>query len=95
MSNEQDQNFVKRALPDAVRSLVEVLPTLRAQEALVVGEGTAVPVRVKFSDLPVDRRPHSADVPFATLWKADTADEAYVADIVRRWRHQERSGTGN
>ena len=95
MSNEQDQNFVKRALPDAVRSLVEVLPTLRAQEALVVGEGTAVPVRVRFSDLPVDQRPHSADVPFAMLWKEDTADADYVVDIVRRWRHQERSGVGN
>lgn len=95
MSNEQDQNFVKRALPDAVRSLVEVLPTLRAQEALIVGEGTAVPVRVRFSDLPEDRRPHSADVPFATLWKADLADADYVADIVRRWRHQERAVVGN
>jgi DNA helicase HerA-like ATPase len=95
MSNEQDQNFVQRALPDAVRSLVDVLPTLRAQEALIVGEGTAVPVRVRFSDLPEERRPHSADVPFAMLWKEDKADNAYVLDIVRRWRHQERSGVGD
>lgn len=95
MSNEQDQNFVQRALPDAVRSLVDVLPTLRAQEALIVGEGTAVPVRVRFSDLAEDRRPHSADVPFAALWKEDTANADYVVDIVRRWRHQERSAVGN
>ncbi len=95
MSNEQDQNFVQRALPDAVRSLVDVLPTLRAQEALIVGEGTAVPVRVRFSDLAEDRRPHSADVPFTTLWKDDAADADYVVDIVRRWRHQERSASGN
>lgn len=94
MSNEQDQHFVQRALPDAVRSLIDSLPTLRAQEALVVGEGTAVPVRVRFSDLPEDRRPHSADVPFATLWSADTADDAYVTDIVRRWRQQERPDAG-
>jgi uncharacterized protein len=91
MSNEQDQHFVQRALPDAVRSLIDSLPTLRAQEALIVGEGTAVPVRVRFSDLPEDSRPHSADVPFADLWRADTADEAYVTDIVRRWRQQERA----
>lgn len=95
MSNDQDQNFVQRALPDAVRSLVDVLPTLRAQEALIVGEGTAVPVRVRFSDLPKERRPQSADVPFATLWKEDKADSAYVADIVRRWRHQDRSVVGD
>ena len=94
MSNEQDQHFVQRALPDAVRSLIDTLPTLRAQEALIVGEGTVVPVRVRFSDLPEDRRPHSADVPFASLWSADTADDAYVSDIVRRWRQQERPVTG-
>lgn len=94
MSNEQDQHFVQRALPDAVRSLIDSLPTLRAQEALIVGEGTAVPVRVRFSDLSEDRRPHSADVPFAALWSADTADAAYVTDIVRRWRQQERPVTG-
>jgi DNA helicase HerA-like ATPase len=94
MSNEQDQHFVQRALPDAVRSLIDTLPTLRAQEALIVGEGTVVPVRVRFSDLPEDRRPHSADVPFASLWSADTADDAFVTDIVRRWRQQERPVTG-
>lgn len=95
MSNEQDQHFVQRALPDAVRSLIDSLPTLRAQEALIVGEGTAVPVRVRFSDLPEDRRPHSADVPFTGLWSADTADDAYVTDVVRRWRQQERPGANS
>ncbi len=95
MSNEQDQHFVQRALPDAVRSLIDSLPTLRAQEALIVGEGTAVPVRVRFSDLPEDRRPHSADVPFATLWSEDTADSVYVTDIVCRWRKQERPIAGD
>ncbi len=94
MSNEQDQRFVQRALPDAVRSLIDSLPTLRAQEALIVGEGTAVPVRVRFSDLPEDRRPHSADVPFAKLWSDEIADPAYVTDIVRRWRQQERPLAG-
>jgi uncharacterized protein len=93
MSNEQDQTFVQRALPDAVRSLVDVLPTLRAQEALIVGEGTAVPVRVRFSDLAEERRPHSADVPFSALWQEDTENAEYVTEIVRRWRHQERPGT--
>ena len=95
MSNEQDQHFVQRALPDGVRSLVDVLPTLRAQEALIVGEGTAVPVRVKFSDLSDDRLPHSADVPFASLWKDDSANTEYVKDVVQRWRQQERPTTDN
>ncbi len=91
MSNEQDQNFVQRALPDSVRSLVSILPTLRTQEALGVGEGTVVPVRLRFNDLDEAHRPQSADVPFAALWEDDAADrENYVASVVRRWRRQER-----
>ena len=90
MSNEQDQNFVRRALPDSVRSLVDTLPTLRTQEALVVGEGSVVPVRLRFDDLPEGNRPQSADVPFAERWSAETAGAAYVKEVIRRWRSQER-----
>lgn len=90
MSNEQDQNFVQRALPDSVRSLVSILPTLRTQEALVVGEGTVVPVRLRFNDLNKAHMPQSADVPFAALWETDRADVDHVTNVVRRWRTQER-----
>ena len=90
MSNEQDQNFVQRALPDSVRSLVNVLSTLRTQEALVVGEGSVVPVRLRFNDLAEENQPQSTDVPFASCWAAETTDGEYVEDVVRRWRLQER-----
>ena len=94
MSNEQDQNFVQRALPDSVRSLVNVLSTLRTQEALVVGEGSVVPVRLRFSDLAEENQPQSTDVPFAHCWAEESADVEYVEDVVRRWRLQERPPIG-
>ena len=90
MSNEQDQNFVQRALPDSVRSLVSTLPTLGMQEAPVVGEGTVVPVRLRLNDLDEAHLPQSADVPFASLWETDGAEAAHVTNVVRRWRMQER-----
>ena len=90
MSNEQDQNFVQRALPDSVRSLVNVLPTLRTQEALVVGEGTVVPVRLRFNGLAEEHRPQSADVPFTARWAAAENDAEYVESVVCRWRLQKR-----
>lgn len=90
MSNEQDQNFVQRALPDSVRSLVDVLPTLRTQEALVVGEGSVVPVRLRFNDLAAENQPQSTDVPFANCWATETVDADYLEAVVRRWRLQER-----
>lgn len=91
MSNDQDQQFVRRALPDSVRSLVDALPALRTKEALVVGEGTAVPVRVVFNELPEDLRPRSANVPFTESWSTNegTADDVLTA--VKRWREQDRT----
>ena len=90
MSNEQDQRFVQRALPDSVSSLVSVLPSLRTQEALVVGEGSIVPVRLRFKDLSEEHQPQSTDVPFTQCWSKETADAAYVQNVIRRWRLQER-----
>lgn len=90
MSNEQDQNFVQRAMPDSLHSLINVLPTLRTQEALVVGEGSVVPTRLRFRDLPKMNRPQSMDVPFVQRWESETVPEDYVKKVVRRWRLQER-----
>ena len=94
MSNEQDQQFVRKALPDSVKSLVDALPALRTREALVVGEGTTVPVRVVFDEIPEERRPRSANVPFATAWKTHAGDEEIVKNAIRRWREQDRNGNG-
>ena len=90
MSNDQDQDFVQRALPDTVRSLVNVLPSLRRQEALIVGEGTVLPVRLRFKDLPENLRPQSADVKFTERWSDSNQEECYVEKVIRRWRNQER-----
>ena len=96
MSNEQDQNFVRRALPDTLHNLVNVLPTLRNQEALVVGEGSVVPVRLSFKNLTETGQPRSTNVPFTQCWKDEIASpKNYVKDVIRRWRLQERPPQNN
>ena len=92
MNNESDQNFVRRALPDSIRGLADMLPTLRTQEALAVGEGIAVPVRFQFNDLPVENRPQGADVAFSKCWSSEVSNaDTYVHNVVKRWRLQDRS----
>ena len=90
MSNEQDQNFVRRALPDNVKSLVDALPTLRTREALVVGQGTSVPVRLLFDEICEARRPRSQDVSFSKAWAGEPTDNTLVQNVVDRWRSQDR-----
>ena len=92
MNNKSDQEFVQRALPDSIRGLVDMLPILRTQEAFVVGEGVAVPVRFRFKDLPAENRPQSADVAFSKCWSEEVSNaDTYVSNVVKRWRLQDRS----
>jgi DNA helicase HerA-like ATPase len=93
MSNEQDQNFVKRALPDAVTSLVDALPAMRTQEAIIAGQGVTVPVRLFFDTLPQERQPRSHDVAFSTRWQQDSYDLDFVNGVIDRWRNQRREET--
>ena len=90
MSNAEDQKFVQRTLPESVSSLVDVLPSLRNEEALVIGEGAAVPVRIQFSHLPEENRPQGLDVPFSKCWTNDTNGKEYVERVVKSWREQTR-----
>ncbi|HIA48022.1 MAG TPA: DUF87 domain-containing protein [Candidatus Hydrogenedentes bacterium] len=90
MSNEQDQTFVQKTLPDGANSLVDTLPTLRTREALIVGEGTAVPVRVLLDRIPEDKRPRSADVPFAEAWFTEIRNNDALRNTVDYWREQRR-----
>lgn len=90
MSNEQDQDFVRRAMPENAAGLLSALPSLRTQEAVVVGEGVTVPMRIRFDDLSPDHRPASSTARFSTAWSADAGDLALIGRTIHRWRRQIR-----
>jgi DNA helicase HerA-like ATPase len=90
MSNAHDQEYVRRAMPEGWAALVAELPALRSQEAVVVGEGVATPMRLRFGDLDPSEQPRSQTAPFAALWAEDALDRAFIEDTVHRWRHQTR-----
>ena len=89
LTNEHDQSFVARALPENARWLVESLPSLNTQEAVVVGDGVTVPVHIRFNDLEPEHRPSSADPSFAVAWRRDP-DESFLERAIERWRRQTR-----
>jgi len=89
MSNERDHEFVRNALPDAAHGLLAALPTLRTQEAIAVGEGLPLPMRLRFHDLPPEYRPRSATAAFSSAWRNDSA-QGFVEDTIERWRHQHK-----
>lgn len=48
MNNSKDRSFVSGAIQDELRSLVDLLPSLRVGEAIISGEGVKIPSRVQF-----------------------------------------------
>ena len=82
LSNSEDQNTVRAALPDAIAGLASVLPSLRTGEGLVSGESTALPARVLF-DRP-DPRPQ-ADDPSLIPWR-QIPKLAEVGPALAKWR---------
>lgn len=90
MGNQKDQDFVRGTLSESALGLMDSLPTLRTGEAIAVGEGVAVPVRLCFDELPPDRRPLSGTAAFSAAWDCDDGTQDFVGEIVRRWRVQRR-----
>jgi DNA helicase HerA-like ATPase len=93
MSNEHDQHFVRKALPEGWNGLIGALPALRSQEAVAVGEGVATPMRLRFHDLEESRRPQSQTAPFAQAWRQSDVDHSFIQETIHRWRHQNKSST--
>ncbi|MBV9686562.1 MAG: ATP-binding protein, partial [Alphaproteobacteria bacterium] len=85
-----DQTLTSTAWPDAARGMLNALPTLRTQEAIAFGEGVPLPVRIRFDDLPPERRPRSESAKFSRSWQNDSGDDELLDEGIRCWREQRR-----
>jgi len=88
MTNERDQAFVRSTLPESAAGLLNTLPTLRQQEAIIIGEGVAHPMRIRFNDLDPAHHPKGKATSFTEAWGEDRKGLDFVNTIVERWRHQ-------
>ncbi len=86
MSNHEDQEIVRGALPEASHGLMNFLPALRNGEAIAVGEGVSMPMRICFTPLPENSRPRSSTASFAAAWANDVEDSSAIAQTIDRWR---------
>lgn len=72
LTNVDDQSVVKRLLPDSLGDYAEMLPILDIGEALVVGDASLLPSRIRIA--PPDMKPRSATIDFWDEWSKETAD---------------------
>lgn len=90
MSNQQDHDFVRGALPEGMSGLIGALPALRPQEAIAVGEGVSMALRLRFDDLDDAHRPKSTTAEFSRAWQQAEIGREFILDTIARWRHQRR-----
>ena len=90
MTSDRDQEYVRGAISDAGVGLLDFLPSLRNAEAIAVGEGIAVPMRLSFAELPDNACPRSATARFSDAWNGTEQNLEFVEAVVARWRHQKK-----
>ncbi|MGH7124120.1 MAG: ATP-binding protein [Stellaceae bacterium] len=86
MTNDKDQNLVRRTLPETAAGLLNTLPTLRQQEAIAVGEGVPHPMRIRFNDLERALRPQGGSTNFPMAWETDNQGVEFLTETIDRWR---------
>jgi predicted nuclease of restriction endonuclease-like (RecB) superfamily len=95
LTNAADQHQVSRFLPDGLSGMTKALPTLAQQEAIFVGEGAAMPARVRIRDLTSDQLPKSDTAKFAQGWTLERLSEEEIKVVAQRMAGtQETLGKG-
>lgn len=88
LTNADDQNVVKRLLPDNLGNFAELLPILDIGEALIVGDASLLPSRIKISEPTI--KPDSATVKFWDKWSQETAPDV-ITSAVESMRKQSKT----
>ena len=68
ISNDKDQELVRRLLPDNLQGMLRELPTLPSRNAILLGWASELPVLVRMRELPQYQRPQSDDPDFWNVW---------------------------
>lgn len=88
LTNSDDQSVIKRLLPDSLGSFGDLLPVLDIGEALVVGDASLLPTRIRIAEPKM--KPDSQTVAFWDRWNEDTS----ISDTqisISSWRKQSSS----
>jgi DNA helicase HerA-like ATPase len=91
LATESDQKVMRSNVHDSTFGILEYLPLLADREAIVLGCGAPMPMRIKFHELARDRLPGSGgQTKFIDRWARPNMDRPRLEETVSRWR-----GNGN
>jgi hypothetical protein len=85
LTNDSDQNYVKRLFPDNSSGITDILPNLAPGECVVVGDAVLLPAVVQMP-LP-SPEPQSQSVRVYEEWKYPWKDITF-SEVISRWRKE-------
>lgn len=85
LTNPDDQNYVKRLLPDSLEGITASLPALQTGEAILIGDSIIMPSVVKIDECNKNFSPSSTDVMFLEEWKKDWV-EVNFSELKDIWK---------
>jgi len=86
LSTERDQSVVRANTHEGALDLLDFLPLLGDREAVVLGQGVVIPMRIRFHDLKGRKIAENQHAAFSRAWKHSEIDKETLADIVHHWR---------
>ncbi len=88
LTNSEDQSRVRSTVPDVVAGLIDLLPSLRNGEMILVGEAVPIPCRIRVPL--VTPRTKSDDPKVSESWnQAIQQSKAGIQVSIARWRAQD------
>lgn len=83
LTNPDDQNYVRRILPDTFGNLTSNLSSLQTGEALLMGDAAILPslVKIDVTEMP----PSSSDIPYLKLWKKEWSQLDFE-QFTKQWK---------
>lgn len=85
LTNVEDQGVIKRLLPDSLGGFSDILPTLDTGEALVVGDASLLPSRIRIDE--PQNKPNSGTIDFWDEWQKPVK-KSRLSVAIDNWRKQ-------
>ncbi|HFR5734531.1 TPA: anti-phage-associated helicase HerA [Escherichia coli] len=82
LTNPDDQNYIKRLLPDTVGDITNLLPSLKEGEALIMGDSISIPSILKIEQCTMP--PSSIDIKYLDEWRKEWVDSKFDK-IIEQW----------
>jgi hypothetical protein len=86
LSNDRDQALIRSAASDAAANLLSFIPSLGTRETFTFGPGVALPTRMSFGELPVEKRPNSEAAGNTRAEAGAHISRDLIPMVIERWR---------